>query len=448
MSPTSTRALLLGVLGATLAACEATPPLKIGYELSKGPSQECMADNCDGVQLWCDPVLSIRIVDPALPHDPADPTVDNSLLSVCQRFRAQTLCGMQQVNLPFDAELPARRLAVQVALYNADDLPKAADGEPICPRTLQYDANNLAIASEPYPAVAGQSYFSPGDAETVVTLGCNDLTVLARPSCRGADLLKITASADDFVSGVGLQPPLSEQVELYVGEPTSYFDAGSEEQFHKLPLLQLDRLARVAGSGTPAWHADLQKTFAKSVCVVVREFDSATTSSVSCRRFDGESPLDLRGILLERPTITAALNALQLSAFPLNGMVIGMVVDSLGKPVKDVVVRPSSGTVQYLSEGRIAGASTSSNGIFLSLDTPYNTSWSAPGTTGGYGGIIDGYATVIILQPDAQTQGRGRAKPDKSNARPTKTKATNEATTEAATEPKTKTKLPTLQLQL
>lgn len=392
---------------AALAACDSPPPLKINYDLSKGPAQMCPVENCAGVVVACDTVLSIRIVDPLLPQ--GDDDEDRALLSVCQRIDSPSLCGMHQVHLPSDAELPARRLAIQVALYNADDIPTDAEGALRCPRTLRFDANNLAIPGEPHPAVAGQGYFSPGDSETIVKLGCNDLTLINTPACRGTNRIKVTASVDDFDSGVVLQPPLAKNVALLVGEPSS-FDNGSGEQ-HRLPYSQLTPLQLLADSVPPAWSGELDEGFTQSVCVVVEEKTAQSTSSVTCRLDPKESQLDLRGLRLARDTLDDVLAALQLSAFPSKGLVVGMVVDGLGKPLKDVQVRPSSGTVKYLSEGRdrISGTSTSSSGIFLSQDTPYPTSWSAPGTTGGYGGLIADHVTVVILQPDAQTQTRARA---------------------------------------
>jgi hypothetical protein len=401
---------------AALAACESPPPLKINYDLSKGPSQMCPVENCAGVLVACDTVLSIRIVDPAQQLDVDAPAQDNALLSVCQHIDSPSLCGMHQVHLPSDAELPARRLAIQVALYNADDIPRNGEGELQCPTTLRFDANNLAIAGEPHPAVAGQGYFSPGDAETVVKLGCNDLTLINTPTCRGTNRLKVTASVDDFDTGVVLQPPLAKNVALLVGEPSS-FDNGSGEQ-HRLPYSQLTQLQLLADSVPPAWSGELDEGFVQSVCVVVEEKTPQSTSSITCRLDSKESPLDLRGLRLARDTLDDVLAALQLSAFPTKGLVVGMVVDGLGKPVKDVQVRPSSGTVKYLSEGRdrISGTSTSSSGIFLSQDTPYQTSWSAPGTTGGYGGLVADHVTMVLLQPDAQTQARARAAAGKAPA--------------------------------
>lgn len=404
---TATRAMLAAVAMLAMllaAACESPPPLKINYDLSKGPAQACPMQTCEAISVACNAVLSIRIVDPAQPRT-ADGE-DNALVSVCQKIDSRTLCGMQQVNLPADTQLPARRLAVQVALYNADEISGSeGDGPLECPADLRFDANNFAIAGDLHPAVAGQGYFSPGDAETTVQLGCSDLSVINTPTCRGDDRFQVTASADDFDTGVFLQPPVAENVALLVGEPKGSLDSDSQLRY-RLPLDSLTPLKMLVGRVPPAWSAEVEDPFIDSVCVVVDEKTSESTSSASCQRLDPDKLIDLRGLRLARSTLITVLAALQHTSFPKKGLVVGMVVDWLGNPAKDVQVRSSSGTVKYLSEGRdrITGTSTSSTGIFLSEDALYTTSWSAPGTTGGYGGLIQDHVTVVILQPPVAQQ--------------------------------------------
>lgn len=409
LATASLAALALGV-AALLAACDAPPPLTINYDLSKGPAQACPVENCGGIAVACNTVLSIRIVDPAAPA-PLDPSEDGALVSVCQKISATSLCGLHQVRLPTDKQLPARRLAIQVALYNADDVTLPG-GILDCPRTLRFDANNLAVPSEPHPAVAGQGYFSPGDSETVVKLGCNDLTVINTPTCRGDDRVQVTASVDDFDTGVVLPPSLAADLGLHIGEPKD-----GEPSF-RLPFSTLTPLKydRDSSSVTPAWNGELKLPLQEAQCVVVSDITSHAATSVSCQRLElsGRS-LDIRGIRLSMDTFNVVLGALQLprSTIPKKGIVIGMVVDGDGNPVKNVQVRPSSGTVKYLSEGRdqISGTATSSTGIFMSLDAPYKTSWSAANTSGGYGGLIEDYVTVIVLRPDAEQSGEAELLP-------------------------------------
>ena len=105
------------------------------------------------------------------------------------------------------------------------------------------------------------------------------------------------------------------------------------------------------------------------------------------------------------------MSALGLVEFPDNGLVIGVVLDPLGNPVQTSSrSSPSTGTVT--STCRPTGTTrptttTSSNGIFMSQDTPYadadgtistfRTSTMLQTAT-GYGGLIDGKVTIVILQ--------------------------------------------------
>lgn len=377
------------------AGCADDPPIKVRYELSKGPAQKCPAD-CESTMLMCKSVLSVRIVDPALPD--AAP-----LLSVCRRMEAgRSLCQMTQVRLVADKELPMRRLAVQVALYHAADVFYDDEGEPLCPQDQPFGADGYAAPSQYHPAIAGMGYYTPGEGETTVPLGCVDVSVVNTPACLGKDRVDITASADDFDSGVYLQPPVADNVELKVGEPEPYLDGDTPR--YQLRPNTLTSLDRVANSFPAAWRNEYEGMFESAVCVVVEEKIAESTPTVTCRSVSSsETTFDLRGLRLTRSTLMQVLNVIGQSEFPKEGLVVGMVVDRLGKPVAGVQVHPSTGTVQYMgsSRDRLIGSATSSSGIFISRDTPFKTSWSAPDTSGGYGGLIRDKVTIVILQPDA-----------------------------------------------
>ena len=86
-----------------------------------------------------------------------------------------------------------------------------------------------------------------------------------------------------------------------------------------------------------------------------------------------------------------------------------MVLDPLGNPVPNLQVVSSTGTVKYLTADRhgMTTTSTSSNGIFMSQDTPYADAAGAISTfrtstmlqsATAYGGLIDRKATIVILQ--------------------------------------------------
>lgn len=388
------RSATLLVLVAALVGCADDPPISIRYELSTGPAQKCHSPTCIGIELDCETVLSVRIVDPRSGQE---------VFSVCRKLEsAENLCKMTSVRLVSENELPARRLAVQVAVYKADHVQQS-DGTYSCPTDLAFDGNRFALTSptdEKPPAVAGMGYYEPGDAETVIRLGCANLPIVNTPECRGENNIKVTASADDFDTGVFLQQP--NNIKLWVGEPVG------PDQF-QIVYSKMDELKLVDPNavGPSAWNGFIKKTASpKSLCLVVDEKAAGATASVRCIKVKGnETQFDLRGLRLSNLTLRSVLGALGYmpGEFPPKGLVVGMVVDAQGKPMSGVRVQPSSGSVQYLGPTRdgLIDTGTSPTGIFISQDVPYESSWSAPGTSGGYGGVIPEHVTVVILQPDA-----------------------------------------------
>jgi hypothetical protein len=379
--------------------CADDPPIKIRYKITDGAAQNCPG-SCSNISVSCDAVLSVRIVDPAV--DPTKPKA--TLVSVCERLSGvRSLCEMSRVRLPADLTLPQRRLAIQVALYNADEVTSPS-GDLECPTDLPFDANNFASPSRHQPAVAGRGWYHPGDAETVVELGCADLTVVNTPACRGEDKVHVTASADDFDTREFLQPLTADKVTMSVAEPVARLDSVTQQTVHVMPNPSpIRNLNRVPGSLPAAWSAEIPLRVVEAACVELLEDTAASTRTLTCKRVSAsENAIDLRALRLSRSTLAEVLTAIGETEFPQHGLVIGMVVDRLGNPTSNVAVRPSAGSVQYLGTNReISGTSTSSKGIFLSRDTPFNTSWTAPGTSGGYGGRVMDRVTMVILQPDA-----------------------------------------------
>jgi hypothetical protein len=105
--------------------------------------------------------------------------------------------------------------------------------------------------------------------------------------------------------------------------------------------------------------------------------------------------------------------ALGRTSFPDTGLVIGVVLDSNGTPptMPMMIAATASdgtpdGTIEYLSADRrnlIAGG-TSANGIFISQDTPYGSTFTANGAklqaALGYGGLVEGKVSIVVLQFD------------------------------------------------
>lgn len=393
----STLSLTAIVLGALLAAagCSDPPPLAIRYRLASGPTQACGKQNCSEIGVACDAVLSLRILDPAQPSRP--------LVAICERVNSpKDLCSIERVNLPPNVQLPARRLAVQVALFNADDIPLV--GEALTCPDLPFDGNNFAAPSPHKPALAGMAYYSPGDAETVVELGCADLGVVNTPVCRNEDLVRITASLEDFDTGQPVTAPVADRMELRVGEPRSRL-VDNQVQFYFAPD-STKPLARVPDTIQPSWLSEVSLYFTDAACVEAHEDTAQATTTITCKAAEpDDTELDLPAVRLSRDTLDDVLRARAPSKpFPSEGLVIGKVVDRAGRPVKDVTVRVSDlSPVLYLSAARdqLVEGATSDNGIFVSFDAGFLSSWTAAGTTGGYGGRVHNRVTIVILQPAA-----------------------------------------------
>jgi hypothetical protein len=388
-------AVIAIVVAMASSGCDAEPPIKLRYKLTDGVTQKCPAA-CASVSVSCDAVLSIRVVDPSHP--------ETSFVSVCERIEAaRSLCEMSRIRLPDDIRLPQRRLAIQVALYNADYVTEV-DGLPVCPADLPFDANNFAAPSPYQPAIAGIGYYNPGDLETQVELGCADVTVINTPACRGDDRIRVTASVDDFDSGVFLPSAVADKVELGVGEPLARLNPLTQQTEYVMPVAATRSLQRVEDSLPGAWRTEVTRRFNDAACVEVYEDAAQSTKTLSCKRVSPlDSIIDLRGVRLARLSLLTILDAIGEREFPESGLVVGLVVDGLGVPTSNVAVRPSSGTVQYLSSGRdkLSGTVTSNSGIFVSRDAPFATTWTAPGASDAYGGLVVGRVTVIILQPGA-----------------------------------------------
>jgi hypothetical protein len=387
-------------LGAAAAgACGNDPPITLRYKLTQGAAQKCPA-SCESVTVRCDSVLSIRVVDPKDPNDPK-----NVYASTCERLHdVHSLCDIRGVQLPEGVRVPLRRLAVQVALYNADEIPVSSDGTLLCPADQPFDANHFAAPGPYQPAVAGVGFYSPGDSETMVELGCADLPVVNTPTCRGDDKIKVTASVDDFDTGIYLSEGQANMVSLAVGEPFSRINPETQVTEYAMPMPTTSRLPRAGTTLPAAWNAEVSVRFKEAACVEVLEDASQATKSLSCKRVaPNDTSVDLRGLRLGRNTLNQVLATMGKVGFPPEGLVIGKVVNAQGAPAENVSVTPSVGTVQYLGPNgdKLVGSATSKTGIFISRDAPFNTLWAAAGTSGAYGGLVIDRVTVVILQPDA-----------------------------------------------
>jgi hypothetical protein len=412
-----------------LAACNENPPFALRFRVTDGDSFQCLspvggqvASKCEEISFPCEAVVSIRILPPANPSLP--------YISLCQPLRGNDLCSLNAVDLPPpEVDVPEQRLEVQMAIYAAYLLPTDDQGEPMCPPPSKvfYGADGFPVTQAlpcqmsatdpndpqycwPVPSMGGVSYYTPGDSKTVVELGCTspDFSSL---ECEGTNKVTVNATISDFdlpaFSIPGGTGGLADRLIVAVGEPQVSGDS------HVLNPKDVRPLSRTVIAPVPVWSAELENfTFGSSECVQVFEEVAQSTATDTCRPppMMETSTFNLSGVRLSKTTLDQIIRALDDESatdppFTLDkGLVLGVVLDENGSFASGhVVTTDQPATIEYLSpdRGHFVTGGTSSAGIFLSRDAPYGTTFtSQDGTkvTAGYGGLIAGKVTIVVLQ--------------------------------------------------
>jgi hypothetical protein len=398
-------AAALVVLAST--AC-GTPVPQINLELASGKEQACPA-NCEDVPLPCDAVMSIRIVDPDDPYNPA-----TRHLSQCEKVKADKnvdICSLKAVNLD-PVTLPVKDLEVQIAVFAGAALaidPETND--PICPDVHYSAANGFPVEYDTVPALGGQAYYHPGDEIVTVVLGCTDLSAMRSGlACTNPPDGKLTATVNNFDTRVPVSvgpSGVADHLFVSVGEPRS-FDGG-------FVLNPADALAlKLADHEIPVWTATSDQKFGKYACVEVLEDVPQAVATLRCIQASDPLP-ELEGLHVTKNRLQAFLGSIGMSQeFPPEGLTVGVVVDGLSNGVENFIVSatPASagvpgGTVTYMAtmEGDPPINMTSKNGIFISRDAPFGTIFSARGPTNSIqmapavGGLVAGKVTIVVIQP-------------------------------------------------
>lgn len=401
-----------------LAACGDPPPLTLKYTLTTDSSQLCYANvttqqlarDCSDVAMPCPAVLSVRILSPS---DPTEPYV-----SVCEPIvqGRMDLCSIDTIDLPAPAtRIASQTLEVQVAVYAAADLPPDPNdaSQPSCEPatslvfTPQGLAENAEPSGQPGPAIAGRAFYHPGDATTVVALGCTDEAAV-QTSCLGADTVNVTATVTDFDTEVSVPSTLADQLTVLFGEPQPITTSTGTE--YTLSPADTHELSRNMSGATPTWGGVIGEKLVQWACLEVLEDVAQATPSVVCKPVTaGQQQVDITGMRLAKSTLDEILAVLHDTDFPSQGLVVGIVLDSLFNPVANAIVTsddPSASSVTYLTANRLAvqAGGTSSNGIFMQTDARFGSTFTAKGMlsineiTSGTGGLVEGKVTIVVLQ--------------------------------------------------
>jgi hypothetical protein len=372
-----------------------------------------MAASCSDISMVCAGVVSIRIFDR---NDPPAPYV-----SVCEDLNGkQDLCSIAGVSLPPPAHpIQAQKLEVQMVIDPSSALTRDPfTHKPQCPTDVRFTDTGFPqpvdACTDPelrcpiVPAVGGRAFYTPGDTETVVDLGCSDIHQLTDPAtCGGQNRHEIKASVDDYDTEVPVSPSLADLLAVSVGEPIAvgpgYVLNGARP------------LDRTVVQPIPAWGANVDLKLVDMACLEVHEEVAQSTTSLRCKPFvPGQTPIDITGIRLARSTLADILVAIGQPQFPDKGLVVGIVLDYLGNPAPNFIVTASdpSAHIDYLSANRrnlILGG-TSTSGAWVSVDAPFKTRFSTqsgtpPQIATGFGGLVANKVTIVVLQLDQKVIG-------------------------------------------
>ncbi|HEY3802607.1 MAG TPA: hypothetical protein VGL61_08355 [Kofleriaceae bacterium] len=408
--------LALAVVALVVLGACSQPPLTLSFDVAQAGEDVCStstgttATSCSDVALPCRSVVSIRI------YSPDDET--SPYISVCKELTGQpNLCAIAGVDLPDPQEpIPDQTLEVDIVVFPFSSVTvDPVSGDLQCPTGVAFDANGFPVDADepctatpdmecpPDPAIGGRAYYHPGDSQTVVKLGCVDISQVDNPSCSGGSTVDVTASVDDFDTDVAVQPALADDLNVWVGEPKA-MTVGTDTEY-VLDSADAFPLARTVSGPVPGWGDEVAATFT-TPCLEVLEDGAETTATVACGQLPANAPtdsLDMVGWRLAKASLDQILAALGASTFPDSGLVVGLVLDPLGNALANQTVAALGATVMYLSGDRstlVSGATTSS-GIFVSTDAKFGTTFSVASgvqAANGFGGLVAGKVTIVVLQ--------------------------------------------------
>jgi hypothetical protein len=381
--------------------------LTLELELTEGPTQTCPGAACSAVTHVCDVVLDVRVSRPSDRRAP--------FISYCDEVtpnRKRDLCALAAVELPTRDDLPRETLEVQVLLWPRGSVKRDPDtGRYDCsqingePTAIEFDLNGFPRETAPAPALGGHAYFRPGDARTVVTLGCSNLASLRAPVCATEDVLDASAIVSAF-SGVitpSVVPQVATRLDVAVGEPKYVESEGVFSLAGEKTALDRDGSAL-----PPQWRRVIRGAAVRAItCIEVEDQEpGARIPVLQCSRTTpGSSPLTLPGLWISRNRLEAIGRSVT-TPLPGLGITLGIVVDQDGRPVQGATVAASGAAdVKFLNATGDAvletATSTTSSGLFIESAATFGTELTAsrPGKTAtGVGGRVAGAITAVVLR--------------------------------------------------
>ncbi|HLU67728.1 MAG TPA: hypothetical protein VKZ63_15700 [Kofleriaceae bacterium] len=403
-----TRAWLVAL--ALPAGCSPTPedlgPFAIHLALdTTSEGSLCRSARCQDYGMSCGAVLSTRIRD----TENGDVLVANSCEEVPP---SATLCGLSGPPSQTFFNIPPHRLRIEVAAWRRDVLTPNPGQALSCPDgdlfTLQ---GTVRPDFAPQPAFAGAAYFDAGSEDKVaeIRLSCSDPDQLDLGECGLTRTTLVRVGVEDIETALDITSRQAQNLTVGVAEPRPMPDGQGGT---RVVIDGGDTIALSLVDGpVPSFANEVEGPFGETMCAVIVDLTPQSTAAVGCGTFPpGESPIDLRGVLVAKSTLDQILAAMDRTSFPPDGLVVGRVVDHTGAPLSQVAVTPSSGTVEYLSPDRSAliGAETSSSGLFIARDVPFGSTWTAIHSVDGRreegelrAGLVSGKVTPLIIRMQA-----------------------------------------------
>lgn len=412
--PRHTRLALLAFGVFALAACEDSVQFRLRFEWQRdtadGSAQACpRAGNgdytCSAIPISCDVRVRVRIVGA---------TNDETYYSDCFAIENPgTACQLTDIPIAPRA-IPNEMVRIQVIMWTLDELMDSridlseTDG---CPVTTPFDAGGLprlggtpvqpGAPREPVPAIGGESYFLVGQSPiATITLGCPQFPSLDAPECRD-NSQRIQATILDPSDGLSVdRPQIEEMMVVRYGVPEK------KEGVYRIVDTKLSPVLAETREGTLVWNGILTEAPGEVGCMVASKL-GAGSPSLHCFNTDipDEGPMMTQGYLTSGMLQNSLESMLMLDNVPRSGLVLGVVLDSDGTPVKGATVTPSQGTVIYPDDLIFGqGSSTNNKGFFVSLDAGYETTWSAVGPNNveddgtARGGLVDFHVSIVVIR--------------------------------------------------